>query len=103
MWPTVPDRSTGPEMPMPTPITSERAMPGLAEHDVHERDGRVERRRLRVVDVELELALGQHRRREVGGGHADVVVAEVDAERGARGRVEPQQRRRPAAARGLEV
>ena len=81
----------------------ERSMPGLAQHDVHQRDRGVERGGLRVVDVELELALGEHGRGEIGGGHADVVVAEVDAERGARGRVEAQQRRRPAAARGLEV
>ena len=71
---------------------------GLAEHDVDERDGGVERSGGRVVDVEVELPLGQHRRREVGRGHADVVVAEVDAERRARRRVEPEQRRRPSAA-----
>ena len=78
-------------------------MPGLAQHGVDELDRRVERRRPRVVDVELELALGQHGRGEVGRGDAEVVVAEVDAERGARGRVEPQQRRRPPASRGLEA
>ena len=93
-----PDRSTGPEMPMPTPITSSRPSVVSPRTIVHERRSGVDRSGGRVVDVEVELPFREHRRREIGRGHADVVVAEVDAERRARRRVETEQRRRPSAA-----
>ena len=73
--------------------------PGLVEHGVHELDRGVERRGRRVVDVELDPPLGEHGRREIRDGDPEVVVPEVDAERRAGGRVETEQRRRPAAAR----
>ena len=66
MCPTLPARSIGPETPMPTPTTSVAAEPGLVEHGVDELGRGVERRRGRVVDVELDAPLGEHRRREVG-------------------------------------
>ena len=73
-------------------------MPGLVENGVDELDGRRRarrrpsgRRRARAAARPARSTRDRRRRR-------GVVVAEVDAERGARGRVEAQQRRRPAAS-----
>ena len=57
--------------------------PGLVEDDVDQLDRGVERRDRRVVDVELEPPLGEHRRRQVGRRRREGGVAEVDAEGGA--------------------
>ena len=52
-----------------------------------------------MVDVELGRSLGEHRRREVGGGDPDVRVVEVDPDDRAGRGVETQKRRRPAPPR----
>ena len=72
--------------------------PRLGEHLGGEVGRGVERRGGIVVDLERDDAFREHRRGEVGDRHADVPVAEVDAERRADGGVEPEQDRGPAAA-----
>ncbi len=59
--------------------------------------GRVQAVARRVVGVELEAALGEDVRGEIGDRDAQVAVAEVDADGRARRGVEGEQDRRPAA------
>ena len=54
-----------------------------------------------AVHVELDEALGQDGRGEVGHGDAHVPVAEVEAEGGSRRGVEAEEHRRPAASARL--
>ena len=82
---------------------------GLARHARvgerldHELRGHVEALVGVVVGVQRAGALGEDRARQVGHGDAQVRVAEVHADGGARARVEAEQDRRAAALRAVRV
>ena len=61
----------------------------------------VERELGRGVHVDVGAPLREHRRGQVGDGDAQMPVAEVDAQHGARLRRQPQQRRWPPASLAL--
>ena len=61
-------------------------------------DGRVDRVRRRVVDVDFRAVLAENGRREVGQRDPDAVVVEVDADGDSGGAVEAQEGGRPPAA-----
>jgi hypothetical protein len=70
---------------------------GLLERLRHERRGGVQALLRLVVDVEVDVALGEDRRGEVADRDAQAAVPERDADGGAGRGVERQQDRRPAA------
>src|SRR3954463_5883007 len=71
---------------------------GLGQNLVDHLGGGVQGAARGGVDVDLGGALGQDRARQVGERDAQVVMAEVDAQRASGRRVEAQQDRRAAAA-----
>ena len=80
---------------MPTPITSAVIGLGAGQQPAHELVGEVEAGGRRAVHLGLGPVIGDELSREVAERRADVLVAEVEADRERRPRREPDLERRP--------
>ena len=92
--------STGPGTPMPTPARSLGVRPVAVTRRAAVLDDPAQHGVGAEGDVEVDDLVGEHRRRQVGDGEADVGRPDVGGEHDTSRRVEGELRRRAAARRG---